>query len=265
MTVENTQTNVEVVTGKLMEAREIQRDLTRYMAQEFMPEVRETRQKIGWDKTLTAQGKKEKRDKHAFQREAALLTYIENEHKSYSAVVGDVITAAEDLLLKGIEAPSEREQALFDMEAKKLQNAVTFAPTAAAKIEALKNYAALGERGQAYAQQVHANFTEMAAAAIQGTTNPTDKVALTKALGLVNTKLEGQTISEEQKEIASVLDTAKRMKDAHFVNTIVLGNALNEVSANTLKYANDRGTHLNIYNKEYGEYLQARKYGQLIR
>ncbi|MBJ8202347.1 hypothetical protein JDS91_13420 [Bacillus cereus] len=264
MTVENTQTNVEVVTGKLMEAREIQRDLTRYLAQEFMPKVREARQNIGWDETLTAQGKKEKREKHAFQREAALLTYIENEHKSYSAVVGDVITAAEDILLKGVEAPSEREQALFDMDAKKLQNAVTFAPTAAAKIEALKNYAALGERGQAYAQQVHANFTEMAAAAIQGTTNPTDKVALTKALGLVNAKLEAQTVSDEQKEVASILDTAKRMQGAHFVNTIVLGDALKEVSPNTFKYANDRGTHLALFNEEYGEYLQARKYGNLI-
>ncbi|MBH0361936.1 hypothetical protein U9R71_25840 [Bacillus toyonensis] len=264
MTVENTQTNVEVLKGKLMEARSIQGDLTRYMAREFMPKVRESRQNIGWDKTLTAQGKKEKREKHAFQREAALLTYIENEHKSYSEVVGDIVTAAENILLKGADALNEREQALFDMDAKKLQNAVTFAPTAAAKIEALKNYAALGERGQAYAQQVHANFTEMAAAAIQGTTNPTDKVALTKALGLVNTKLEGQTISEEQKEIASLLDTAKRMKNVQFVNTTVLGNALKEVSPNTLRYANDRGTYLNTYNKEYGEYLKAHKFGYLI-
>lgn len=121
-----------------MEARSIQGDLTRYMAREFMPKVREARQNIGWDKTLTAQGKKEKREKHAFQREAALLTYIENEHKSYSEVVGDIVTAAEDILLKDVEAPSEREQSLFDLEAKKLQNAVTFAATTPAKIEALK-------------------------------------------------------------------------------------------------------------------------------
>ncbi|PFA88551.1 hypothetical protein [Bacillus thuringiensis] len=265
MTVENTQTNVEVLKGKLMEARSIQGDLTRYMAREFMPEVREARQNIGWDKTLTAQGKKEKREKHAFQREAALLTYIENEHKSYSAVVGDIVTAAEDILLKDVEAPSEREQSLFDLEAKKIQNAVTFAATTPAKIEALKNYAALGDRGQAYAKQVHDKFTEMAAEVIQGATNPTDKVALTKALGTVHSQLESLTVSDEQKEIAGILDTAKRMKNAHFVNTAVLGNALKEVSPNTFKYANDRGTHLALFNEEYGEYLQARKYGNLIR
>ncbi|QWI41647.1 hypothetical protein [Bacillus mycoides] len=265
MTVENTQTNVEVLKGKLMDARTVQNNLTGYMAHEFLPEMRATRERIGQDKSLSTQGKHEKKEKHAFQQEAALLTHIENQHKDYSAIVGEVVTAAEDILLKGADAPSEREQALFDMDAKKLRNAVTFAPTATAKIEALKNYAALGERGQAYAQQVHANFTEMAAATIQGTTNPTDKVALTKALGLVNTKLEGQTISEEQKEIASLLDTAKRMKNVQFVNTAVLERALNEVSANTLKYANDRGTHLKIYNAEYGEYLKARKYNTLIR
>ncbi|OOZ90072.1 hypothetical protein BHL25_05005 [Bacillus cereus] len=264
MTVENTQTNVEVLTGKLMDARTVQNNLTGHMAHEFLPKMRETRVRIGQDKSLSAQGKHEKKEKHAFEREAALLTHIENEHKGYSTIVSDVITAAEDILLKGAPTPSEREQALFDMDAKKLQNAVTFAPTAEAKIEALKNYAALGERGQAFAQQVHANFTEMAAAAIQGTTNPTDKVALTKALGLVNTKLEGQTISEEQKEIASLLDTAKRMKNVQFVNTTVLGNALKEVSPNTLRYANDRGTYLNTYNKEYSEYLKAHKFGYLI-
>ncbi|PEL93066.1 hypothetical protein [Bacillus wiedmannii] len=265
MTVENTQTNVEILKGKLMDARTVQNNLTGYMARDFLPEMRATRERIGQDKGLSTQGKHEKKEKHAFQREAALLTHIENQHKDYSAIVGEVVTAAEDILLKGVEAPSEREQALFDMDAKRLQNAVTFAPTVAAKIEALKNYAALGERGQAYAQQVHANFTEMAAVAIQGASNPTEKVALTKALGLVNTKLEAQTISEEQKEIASLLDTAKRMKNAHFVNTTVLGNALKEVSPNTFKYANDRGTHLALFNEEYGRYLQARKYGNLIR
>ncbi|MEH7669504.1 MULTISPECIES: hypothetical protein [Bacillus] len=261
----NTQTNVEALQGKLMEARTIHNTLTGYIAREFMPEVRETRNKISRDQMLTAAGKHEKREKHAFQREAALLTYIENEHKDYLAIVGAVVTAAEDILLKGVEAPSEREQALFDLDEKKLKSAVMFAPTAAAKIEAIQNYAKLGDKGQAYAQQVHANFTEMAAAAIQGAANPTDKMALTKALGSINTKLEAKTVSEEQKEIASLLKTAKAMRGIGFVNTTVLGNALREVSANTFKYANDRSTYMNMYNDQYGEYLAARKYGNLIR
>jgi hypothetical protein len=261
----NTQTNVEALQGKLMEARQIQNNLTGYMAREFMPEVRATRERINCDQMLTAAGKNAKREKHAMQREAALLTHIENDHKDYSAIVSEVVTAAEDILLQGVEAPSEREAALFDLDEKKLQNAVLFAPTAAAKIEAIKNYAMLGDRGQVYAKQIHDSFTGMAAAAIQGAANPTDKMALTKALGSINSQLESKTVSGEQKEIAGLLKTAKAMSGVNFVNTAVLGNALNEVSANTLQYANDRGTYMNMYNDQYGEYLQARKSKSLIR
>lgn len=264
MTVENTQTNVKEMQGKLMEAHQIKNNLTGYMARDFIPQLRESRERINQDKTLSTQGKHEKREKHTLQREAALLTHIENEHKSYSAVLDEVITAAEDVLLKGVDAPSEREQALFDMDAKKAASGVMFAPTAKAKLAAIQSYAALAERGQAYAQQVHAKFTEMAAAAIQGTANPTDKLMLTKALGEINTKLENQTTSREQKEVAKLLESAKRMRGTHFVNTIVLERALLEVSKNTLEYANDRKTYMEKYNEEYNEYLKAHKFGYLI-
>ncbi|PER69650.1 hypothetical protein CN503_05770 [Bacillus cereus] len=265
MTVENTQTNVEAMQGKLMEARQIKNNLTGYMARDFIPQLRESRERINQDKVLSTRGKHEKREKHTLQQEASLLTHIENEHKNYSAVLDEVITAAEDVLLKGVEAPSEREQALFDMDAKKAASGVMFAPTAKAKLVAIQNYAALAERGQAYAQQIHANFTEMAAAAIQGATNPTDKLMLTKALGDINTKLENQTTSSEQKEFAKLLESAKRMRGAHFVNTIVLERALREVSKNTFEYANDRKMYMEKYNDQYQAYLKAHKFGHLIR
>lgn len=264
MTVENTQTNVELMHEKVMKAHQIKESLTGFMAREFIPKVREVRGRINQDKMLSTQGKHEKKEKYALEREASLLTHIENEHKSYSAVLDEVITAAEDVLLKGVDAPSEREQALFDMDAKKAASGVMFAPTAKAKLAAIQSYAALAERGQAYAQQVHAKFTEMAAAAIQGVANPTDKLMLTKALGDINTKLENQTTSGEQKEFAKLLDSAKRMKGANFVNTIVLERALLEVSKNTLEYANDRKTYMEKYNDQYNEYLKAHKFGYLI-
>ncbi|HDR7724679.1 MULTISPECIES: hypothetical protein [Bacillus] len=151
------------------------------------------------------------------------------------------------------------------MDAKKAASGVMFAPTAKAKLVAIQNYAALAERGQAYAQQIHANFMEMAAAAIQGATNPTDKLMLTKALGDINTKLENQTTSSEQKEFAKLIESAKRMRGAHFVNTIVLERALREVSKNTFEYANDRKMYMEKYNDQYQAYLKAHKFGHLIR
>ncbi|MGG0204172.1 hypothetical protein [Bacillus mycoides] len=259
-----TTTKSSELQGKLMEARGIQKGLTSYMAQEFLPQLRWTRTKINGDRDLTASGIAKKVEQHRRQQEVALLAHIDGQHKVYTDIVKEVRREAEDLLIQGVEAPSERDQKLFDIEKNKLKNAALFAPTSQSKIAALGKFAALSDQGQAFAQQIQGEFMEMAQTAITGASNPADVMALTKSLGRINTQLEARAFSEEQHEVAEIVKSATALEKIHFVNTAVLGNALTEVSKDALDFANDRDRYLVVHEERNNQYLFDRNHGYLI-
>ncbi|EOO20804.1 hypothetical protein [Bacillus cereus] len=263
----NTKLNIEGIKDYMNEARELSGSVTGYFAREVLPELRGGMQKIGQDNNLTAQGKHEKKEKYRKQQEVAVMRGLSNIQGAYDNFLADARASAEAILLsdKDIEKPSDSEQRLFDMQAEKLKTAILFAPTVQAKIKALESFSQLASEGEYFAKQVHADFMQMSAEAIGSAKDSVERTAFTQALGRINTKIEAQSTSPTQKEASQLLASVKQMQKTAIVNTAILGNALMEISKDTLRYANNLDGYFTEKADTVAEYDRAVKFGQLIK
>ncbi|MCU5515270.1 hypothetical protein OCF62_11865 [Bacillus wiedmannii] len=263
----NTKLNIEGIKDYMREARELSGSVTGYFAREVLPELRGGIQKIGQDKNLTTQGKHEKKEKYKKQQEVAVMRGLSNIKGAYDNFLADARASAEAILLsnKDIAKPTENEQRLFDMQADKLKTAILFAPTVQAKITALESFSQLASEGEHFAKQVHADFMQMSAEAIGSAKDSVERTAFTQALGRINTQLEAQSTSPTQKEASQLLASVKQMQNTAFVNTIVLENALKEISMDTLKYANDIDGYFTAKAEAVQNYDRDAKFGHLIK
>ncbi|HDR7632410.1 TPA: hypothetical protein QCX75_001092 [Bacillus mycoides] len=261
----NNKLMVSEIKERLLDAREVRNSLTGHMAHEVMPRVRSIRYKIGKDANLTTKGQAEKKDKFTKQQEVKLFSEISEAKETYTSLLQDAKASAEAILIKDIEQPDETSQKLFDMQKNKLQSAVLFAPTTGEKIKALTEFAQLGETGQAYAQQIQGDFLAMSQQAMVNASRPEDRSELTHTLGRLNTKLEANAFSEDQKEASSLLESIQGHLAMEFVNTAVLGDALMEISKETRKYANNIEGYVSAHADRVEEYEQAQRFGQIIK
>ncbi|HFK1432904.1 TPA: hypothetical protein ACGXNJ_002960 [Bacillus cereus] len=261
----NNKLTVTEIKERLFDARDLRNALTGHIAHEVMPRVRGTRIKIGQDKNLTVKGQEEKKAKHTKQQEVKLFSEIAQIKETYRLLLQDAKASAEAILIGDVEQPDETSQKLFDIQKNKLQSAVMFAPTTSEKIKALREFAQLGEKGQAFAQQIQPEFMAMSQQAMASTTRPEDLSQLTHALGQINTSLESHAFSEDQKEASSLLQSVEGHLALDFVNMAVLGNALTEISKEAHDYANNIDGYATDHAERVAEYEQATRFGQIIQ
>ncbi|TEA54386.1 hypothetical protein EZE46_04470 [Bacillus sp. BH2] len=261
----NNKLTVSEIKERLFDARDLRNSFTGHMVHEVMPRVRDARYRIGKDENLTTKGQMEKKEKFAKQQEVKLLSEISQIKETYTLLLQDAKASAEAILIGDVEQPDETSQKLFDMQKNKLQSAVMFAPTTDAKIKALGEFAKLGEQGQAYARQIQGDFLAMSQQAMSSTTNLAELSKLTHALGKLNTGLEANAFSEDQKEASSLLQSVEGHLALDFVNTTVLGGALMEISKEAHDYANNIEGYATDHADRVAEYEQAERFGQIIK
>ncbi|EEK76879.1 hypothetical protein [Bacillus cereus] len=261
----NNKLTVDQIKERLFDARDLRNGLTSHMVHEVMPRVRGTRDKIGRDANLTSKGQLEKIAKFNKQQEVKLFSEISQIKETYTLLLQDAKASAEQILIGDVEQPDETSQKLFDLQKNKLQSAVMFAPTTNEKIKALTEFAKLGEKGQAFAQQIQSDFLAMSQQAMSSTTKPEDLSQLTHALGNLNTSLESNAFSEDQKQASNLLQTVEGHLALEFVNTAVLGNALTEISKDAHNYANNIEGYATDHAERVTEYEQAERLGQIIK
>ncbi|HHY2675471.1 TPA: hypothetical protein ACV439_003384 [Bacillus toyonensis] len=263
----NTKLSIEEIKEYMSDARELSASVTGYFAREVLPELRGGIAKIGQDKNLTIHGKAEKREQYKKQQEVVVMKQLSKIETTYDNFLADARASAEAILLsdKGIEKPSDSEQRLFDMQAEKLKTAILFAQTVQAKIKALESFSQLASEGEHFAKQVHADFMQMSADAIGSAKDSVERTAVTQALGRINTKLEAQSTTPMQKKASELLASVKQMQNTQIVNTAILGNALMEISKDTLRYANNLDGYFTEKAEQVAEYDRAVKFGQLIK
>ncbi|AJG94188.1 hypothetical protein BG03_71 [Bacillus cereus] len=265
--MENTINNklaVSEIKERLMDARELRNSLTSHMANEVMPRVRQARSNIKQDKYLTSDGKAEKSIKLGRQQEVKLFGEISQLKETYTQLLQGAKESAEAILIGGVSQPGEKEQKLFDIKKKKLQSAVMFAPTTNGKIKALREFAQLGEKGQAFAQQIQPEFMAMSQQAMANTTRHEDLSLLTKSLGQISKSLESHAFSEEQKEASSLLESIDAQLHTSFVNMAVLGGKLMEISKDAHDYANNLEGYEVDHADRVAEYNRDTHYGLII-
>lgn len=262
--VNNTLT-MEEIRERLQDARELRNSLTGHLAHEVLPRVRGTAALIRKDRNLTSKGQTEKIERYKKQQEVRLLREIVTLKNSHDLLLKDAKSSAEAILIASVEAPEEKEQALFDIEKNKRQSTVLFAPTTEAKITALSNYAALGNRGQWEAREIQGDYLAMSQQAIASTMNPMEVSKIAKSLGRINKHLESKVMTEDQHAASELLESINAKLNADLVNTAALGNALSEISPTTLQYANKLDQYEIDHADNMEEYDRASRLGMLIK
>ncbi|PEW84780.1 hypothetical protein CN445_21845 [Bacillus cereus] len=261
----NNKLTVEEIKGRLQDAHVLRSSLTSHMATEVLPRTRQVISAIRKDQELTYKGQQAKIERYQKQQEVRLLDEIHTLKKSHGLLLADAKASAEAILIADVEQPDETAQALFNMRKQKLQSAIMYAPTPQAKLKALSDFAELGNEGQAFARQIQGDFQQLSLMAMNSTTNPGELQSITKTLGTINAKLENAAYTEEQQEVAQLLQSIDENLDTRFVNTAVLGTALSEISQTTLEYANKTDQYEIAFAEDVAEYEQAKNLALLIK
>ncbi|MED0828460.1 hypothetical protein [Bacillus pacificus] len=261
----NNKLTVAAIKERLIDARDLRNSLTGHMAHEVLPRVRGAREKIGQDMNLTVKGQEEKKAKFTKQQEVKLFKEIVELKNTYTLLLQDAKASAEAILIGDVEQPDETSQKLFDIQKNKLQSAIMFAPTTNEKIKALREFVQLGEKGQAFAQQIQPEFIAMSQQAMANTTGVEDLSSLTKSLGKINKSLESHAFSEEQKEASSLLQSVEGHLNLEFVNTAVLGRGLTEISKDAHDYANNLEGYAVDHAERIQNYDNDVKFGRIIK
>lgn len=256
---------LDQIKERITDAREIQNGLTGHMAHTALPRFRNTMSKIDKDRNLSSQGKFDKKEKFRKQQEVLLLSEIAEAKETYNLLLSDAQASAEAILLSDVEKPDETAIKLFELEKNRLQSVVMFAPTAEAKAKSLTEFAKLGNKGQYFAREIQGEFIGLSQQAMAGVTDPQALANLARTLGKVNAGLQAAAFTEDQRVANELLGSVAAYKNGDFVNMVVLGDRLMEISKVTHDYANN----LEGYQVDHADTIsavqQSTRYENIVR
>ncbi|PFJ98982.1 hypothetical protein COI97_18945 [Bacillus cereus] len=253
-------TNAQTTTmkEKIMKAVDIQNGLTSYLANEYLPKVREDRAKIYSNPNLTEKGQKGKRDKLGRRQEVLFLNHVDGQKREYTKLLEEVRSMAHLELTREPEKVDVLKQKLFDSKLDALRGKIAFATNPDSALKHLNELVSLADE-PALARQINEMVMQLSQGVLsQVAGNAEASVKVRHTLGRIHADLTKRSeVGGEMHEVRELLESAEQRLQHEFVRTGVLGNALMEISKDTLEYANDIERYEQVHTKRIEEVAQA--------
>lgn len=251
-------TKTSQMKEKIMKAVDIQNGLTSYLAHEYLPKVREDRAKIVRNLNLTKIGKEGERDKLGRKQEVLFLNHVSGQKREFTKLLEEVRSMAHLELTREPEKVDALKQKLFDSRLDSLRGKIAFATNPDAALKHLNELVSLADE-PALARQINEMVMQLSQGVLSqvaGSAEASKKVRHT--LGSIHADLTKRAeVGEDMQEVRELLESAEQRLQHEFVRTGVLGNALMEISKDTLAYANDIERYEQVHTKRIEEVAQA--------
>ncbi|ANN34928.1 hypothetical protein A9498_26925 [Bacillus thuringiensis serovar coreanensis] len=251
-------TKTSQMKEKILQAREIQKGLTSYLANEYLPKVREDRAKIYRNPNLTERGQKGERDKLGRKHEVLFLNHVDGQKREYTRLLEEARSMAHLELTREPEKVDELKQKLFDSKLDALRGKISFATNPESALKHLNELVSLADE-PALARQINEMVMQLSQGVLsQVTGNAEASVKVRHTLGRIHADLTKRSeVGGEVQAARESLEMIEIMLQGNFVNTSLLGNAITEISKDALEYANDIERYEQVHAERVAEVAQA--------